>query len=163
MQSLISATESSNNIYMNESDGKAADLERQEEETKQDESSAQSTTTSTSFSLQIEEMQCLLQSQRVLLPFYKSEPRILSSPPLPDRLLQEGLNWQEDMLLSLQMLIWITEVCLRKEKTPAEISKNLSMRSLTSPKTSLLSVEQYRIGVYQSVAHCLISKRFYYH
>eukprot|EP01033_Poteriospumella_lacustris_P009818 gene9818-7026_t len=81
--------------------------------------------------LELETMQSLLQRERDLLPFYKSEPRITSAPALPDRLLQEALHWQEQAMMSLQMMMWVVRSCdddrlHRQEHRLAEITTVLT-------------------------------------
>lgn len=60
----------------------------------------------------LEDMNNLLRTQRDFFPFYKSEPRLFfSTPALPDRLLQEGLRWQEQAVLALQTMVWVVQSC----------------------------------------------------
>lgn len=60
----------------------------------------------------LEDMNALLRTQRDFFPFYKSEPRLFfSTPALPDRLLQEGLRWQEQAVLALQTMVWVVQSC----------------------------------------------------
>lgn len=61
--------------------------------------------------LELESMQILLQRQRELLPFYKSEPRLFTAPALPDSLLQEALHWQEQVVMALKTMLWVVQSC----------------------------------------------------
>eukprot|EP00981_Chlorochromonas_danica_P013716 scaffold6743_cov158-Ochromonas_danica.AAC.16 len=55
----------------------------------------------------LDRLAATLLRQREMLPFYKSEPRLLVAPALPDRLLQEMLSFEDQALLSLQMMQFV--------------------------------------------------------
>eukprot|EP01039_Chlorochromonas_danica_P007240 gene7240-8008_t len=58
-------------------------------------------------SIELDRLASLIGRQRELLPFYKSEPRLLLAPVLPDRLLQEVIYYEDQALLSLQMMQFV--------------------------------------------------------
>eukprot|EP01039_Chlorochromonas_danica_P007828 gene7828-8641_t len=49
----------------------------------------------------LDRLAATLLRQREMLPFYKSEPRLLVAPALPDRLLQEMLSFEDQALLKI--------------------------------------------------------------
>lgn len=57
--------------------------------------------------IQLDGLILLVDRQREMLPFYKSEPRLLQAPALPDRLLQEVIHFEHQAMNSMQMMQFV--------------------------------------------------------
>lgn len=95
---------------------------------------------------ELESISNIIRQQRELLPFYKSEPKVLYPPALPDRLLQESLHWQQQAVKNLQVMYWVVESCDGTQEVGFDeaihyLSKKIRRRTNSEGKFVLQSQE----------------------
>lgn len=59
--------------------------------------------------VEFDQLGAMLNRQRDLMPFYKSEPRLFSAPSLPDRLLQQLLTHEYQAMAAMQIMRFVLD------------------------------------------------------